>query len=199
MRCLRGRGSSAGGGGCLTHQASQGSEVVPEISLEDEGSASGRAVHREAFEAPALTGRMTAFHGIAGTMVEALPLWGAHWQVADQAERAIGETLTDIEHPAVVVGRVGIGALWGWIVHVGQLDGRGSSLATGLGADPLVAAAAIVIAVGGEEIAVRADRATLVVIATDGPQAFVPIGGMSAEVDQTSCLERAIGGLKRLL
>jgi hypothetical protein len=169
---------------------------VPDIGLEDDGSAAWIAEDAEALEAPAFVVGIAALDGIACPMIEVLPLGGAHGQIAEQAQGSIAKGLCQVEDLAMGAIGLGIGARLGWVVHIGQLDGRGGCLAAGLGADPLVALAFAVVAVGDEGLAIRTDRAAFVVIASDGPAVFVVVAGVTAEIDEAASMQVAVDRLE---
>jgi hypothetical protein len=189
-RCVRGykeglypASASAGGAGRLPHQAGQGGQVEPDISLKEDGLAPRLTVDRQALEAPALKGSVATFNRIAGAMVETLPGGYADRDVAYQADRVVSEPLPEVEDASA--GAVGSlkGTRVGRVGHSVQADEGRSPVEASLGTEPFVALTVGIEAIGGEGIAEGTNGATFVVVAPDGPQAFVPVGVVGAQVD----------------
>jgi len=178
-----GNSRSAGGGSGLPNQAGQGGEGGPGIGEISQGFGSRLAEYGQAFQVPAFEGGIAAFRGIACAVVEAFPGRSADGEVTHQADGAVGEALTDVDNASMrVVGGL-IGALDRWVGDAVEGDLGGCAMQAGVLADPLVAMAGGIEAIGGEGIAKGAHRAALVIVAAERPQAFVLIGDMGTQVD----------------
>jgi hypothetical protein len=126
-------------------------------------------------------------------VIDTLPRGRAHRDVTHQTHRSVFETLADVDDLAIGV-RVwgGMGALRRRIGDVLDEDEGLLAVETYLTAEPFVSAALSVEAVGGEGVAVRADGAPLVVVATHGPLRLVVVGGMGAKVDDAAGVEMVV-------
>ena len=103
---LRGSGQQRCQSG-FPHQTRQGAQGVQDIRQEEQGFRAEQTKNRHAFEAPAFKSGIAPFHGIAGTRIEAFPGRATHWDIPDQADGSIGETLTHIDDPTMgLIGQV---------------------------------------------------------------------------------------------
>ena len=185
-------------GGGFPHQASQSSQVVPDVGLEDKGLVSGLTVAGQPFETPGLEGGVASFDGVASAVVESFPGGRAHREVTYQAEGVIGrEAFGDVDDAAVggVVGTA-IGTLLGWIADVFEGSHRLGFVAASLETRPLMAVALGIMAVGSVGVAVGADRAAFVIVAPQRPEVLVLIGFVSAQVNYSTGTKVVIDGVE---
>ena len=139
------------GGGCFSDQASQGSQVEPDIGLKGERLAPEVTVDGQSFEVPAFEGGVATLGGVAGAVVDTFPGRGAHGDVSHQADGAIFEALAHVDELAVRTG--GVGALVRGVGSLFDKGDRGGTVAAGVEAGPFVTLAVEVEAVGFEGIA----------------------------------------------
>jgi hypothetical protein len=177
----------ARGGRRLPHKPSESGQVEPNVGQEDGSSATGSAVDGHALEVPFLEGSITSFRGIASAVINTVPGRGAHGNVSHQAHGTVLETLTDVDD--LTIGLRIESGVWTFRRRIrGILDEDEWVFAveTSLTTEPFVSLTLSVEAVGGERVAVRADRTPLVIEAAHRPFRFVVIGGVGTEVDDAA-------------
>jgi hypothetical protein len=189
---------AAGGGGGFAHQAGEGGQVKPDVSQEDEGLAPRRAIDRQALEMPTLKVGVAALDSVASAVVEAFPGRSADRDVAYQTDGTIIEALADVDDLAVrSVVRLNVRAL---IRRIGDIfhskDGR-AAIEAGLSAEPLVALAFGVEAIGGEGKPIGANGTTFVIVAAHGPLGFVIVRLVSAEIDGAPGMQARVDGMEK--
>ena len=109
---------------------------------------------------------------------------------------AAGEAFGHVDDESMRAVRGGMGALDRGVVSIGEGDKGLFASTAGLLADPLMASTGSVEAIGAEGIAEGADGAAVIIIAAQDPEVLVPIGGMSAEVDQAAGMKVMIDGVQ---
>ena len=178
------------------HQAGQGSQGVKDIGEEDCSFGPQQPKDGKAFEAPGLEGCIAAFHGIAGAVIEGLPGRRTHGDIADQAQRAVGEGFGNIDHPSMPVLLGLIGTFGGRVADLRQGNTGRKTFEAGFVAGPFLAGTLAVIAEGGEGVAERAKRTAAVVVTAGHPLLVVPVGGVGPAVDHPAGCQGGIHGMQ---
>ena len=126
-------------------------------------------------------------------MVDPFPGGRADGDVTDEADGVIGlEAFLDVDDLTEGMVREEVGALVREIGESFDADERVGAVGAGLSTEPLVTLAVEVEAIGGEGVAEAANGAALVVVAAEGPEGLVAVGGMGAQVDDPAGVEMGV-------
>ncbi len=141
---------------------------------------------------------IAALDSVASAVVEAFPGRSADRNVTYETNGFILKSLTDVDDLAVrSVVRLNVRALDRRISDTrDSKDGR-ATIDTGLGAEPLVALAFGVEAIGGEGKSIGANGTAFVVETARVPFGFVFVALVSAEIDGASGAQASVDGMKK--
>ncbi len=142
--------------------------------------------------------RTRALDGIASAVVETFPGGSANRNITNEANGFVLEALADVDDVAVWSKvRFDVGALVRRIGDTFSSNDRRITIETGLSAEPLVALAFEVKAIGSEGKAIGANRTTSVIIAAHRPQGFVFVRLVSAEIDGSPGVQARVDSMKK--
>jgi len=147
---------------------------------------------------PTLKVGIAPFDGIASAVVETFPGRSANRNVTNEANGFVLEALADVDDVAVWSKvRFDVGALVRRIGDTFNRNDRRITIEASLSAEPLVAVAFGVKAIGSEGKAIGANRTTFVVVAAHRPQGFVFVRLVSAKIDSSAGVQARVDSMKK--